>query len=238
MELAPRPRVHPADERAREHAALASPVRQRLLDLLVAAPGPRALETLASEMGLHPSTVRGHLHILEDVGLVTPLLEPRGLPGRPRVLFEPTAKARACTVGCTGYRMLARILTAYLSCAAEDPGAAAERAGRAWAAHVTGQEPRGRPRVAETVARARELLEVAGFETEVGNDGEGTFLRHRGCPFGLLVDEHPDVVCSLHLGLAAGLVDGLGEHLEVSELSGSVEDRACTVRLRRRSQQL
>ena len=80
---APRPRQRPPDERALEHAALASPARLRILDLLVAAPGPLHTDDLAAAVGLHSSTLRGHLLVLADAGFVEQVVLRDGRPGRP-----------------------------------------------------------------------------------------------------------------------------------------------------------
>ena len=50
------------------HAALASPVRQQLLDLLRVSGTPTDAHQLAQNIGLHVTTVRFHLEVLRRAG--------------------------------------------------------------------------------------------------------------------------------------------------------------------------
>ena len=59
------------------HRALADPTRVRILDLLRSADGPLTVADLAAPLGLHPNTVRSHLHLLDEAELVV-LLRRRG----------------------------------------------------------------------------------------------------------------------------------------------------------------
>jgi predicted ArsR family transcriptional regulator len=228
---APRPRLRPDDERALEHAALASPVRLQLLDELTARRGPSHVEDLAVALDLHPSTVRGHLIILQDAGFVDPVVEHTPRPGRPRVLYRASSRSRHLSGDQHGYRTLASILIHFLDLQARDPAEAGEHAGRAWATRLTRDEPRARRRE-EALPRVCELLTSMGFTTEVEDDPEHPTLIHRNCPFACLVDEHSQVVCGLHRGLIQGLLEGLGAPLETIDLGVSIHDRSCLAHLR------
>jgi predicted ArsR family transcriptional regulator len=222
----------PADERAIEHAALASPTRLRLLDLLLAWPAPAHIDDLAAALDLHPSTVRGHLQQLCDAGFVRVTTDRNGRPGRPRVLYGPTAKGRMGTAGCLGYRTLAYVLTAYLDREARDPAATGERAGVAWAGHLTGHEPDVRRSQAQALDRCGEILESVGFTTDLDTSGKEPIVLQRTCPFAGVVESHAEVVCGLHRGLLQGVLDGVGAHFEVGELRMATQGQACVVRLR------
>jgi predicted ArsR family transcriptional regulator len=228
----PRPRVRPTDERVVEHAALASPARLRLLDLLLASPTAAHVDDLAAALHLHPSTVRGHLQRLDDAGFVEQSTEHSPRPGRPRVRYRPTAKARVGTAGCLGYRTLAHVLTSYLDGEARDPAATGERAGVAWAAHLTRQEPDGRRSRDEALERFRAVLESVGFCTDVETSGEQVVVRQHTCPFAAVVESHGSIVCGLHRGLLQGVLDGVGAQLAVDELTRGVPERVCVARLR------
>ncbi|MFU8839876.1 MAG: helix-turn-helix transcriptional regulator [Nitriliruptoraceae bacterium] len=230
---APRPRVKPHDERALEHAALASPVRLRLLDELVARPGPSHIDDLATGMGLHESTVRGHLIILQDAGFVEQVVEHAARPGRPRVLYGATSKSRVGTAGCLGYRTLANVLSAYLHREARDPAATGERAGQAWAAHLTEHVPTVRRSQHDALDRTRQVLENVGFSSELAGEPDQPVLVHRTCPFAGVVDEHGQVVCGLHKGLLEGLLEAFGARPVTTELTvASVPGDPCLAQLR------
>ncbi len=215
-----------------EHAALASPARLRLLDLLIAWPTAAHVDDLAAALALHPSTVRGHLQQLSDAGFVEPFAEHTARPGRPRVLYRPTAKARAGTAGCLGYRTLAYVLTSYLDREARDPAATGERAGVAWAAHLTRHEPPVRRSRDEALERCRAVLESVGFTTDVETSGEEVIVRQRTCPFAGVVESHEPIVCGLHRGLLQGVLDGVGATLTVTELTRDGPAPVCVARLR------
>lgn len=229
----PRPRVKPHDQRALEHAALAAPVRLQLLDELTARIGPSHIDDLAPALHLHPTTVRGHLIILQDAGFVEQVIEHAARPGRPRVLYAPTSKARVGTAGCLGYRTLANVLSSFVHEEARNPSATGERAGQAWAAHLTEHEPAARRSQTDALIRTRQVLESVGFSSELAGDQEHPVLIHRNCPFGGVIDEHAQVVCGLHKGLLQGLLDGLHAHLETTALTmAAVAGDACVAHLR------
>lgn len=70
------------------HRALADESRLRILALLREQARPVAIREIASGVGLHPNTVRGHLNVLVDAGLVRPGTAQRGRAGRPRTLYQ------------------------------------------------------------------------------------------------------------------------------------------------------
>jgi predicted ArsR family transcriptional regulator len=233
-----RPRVRPPDERAVEHAALASAARLRLLDLLVASPSPVHLDDLVAETGLHGSTVRGHLNVLAGAGFIESGTDHRGRPGRPQAVYRPTAMARGGTAGCHGYRTLAYVLSAFLHQEAVEPDATGERAGRAWGARLTRDEPVRRLSADETVERLREILESIGFAPSVVAGEEGPGLLERTCPFAGVVVEHAPIACGVHRGLVLGILDGIGVSLELAGMTTGIPERACRVRLRPRTSEL
>jgi predicted ArsR family transcriptional regulator len=205
----------------------------QLIELLVNAEGALHPEQLASALRLHPSTVTGHLAVLVDARFVKRVTEGRDLPGRPRVLYRATTKTRARTIGCSGYRTLAEVLTAYLDRAAPEPQAAGERAGLAWGAQLTRGAPTSASSPTAALGRLCDLLDQAGFPAELEHAADGPVLVHRQCPLAGLVEEHASVVCGLHLGLLRGLLEGIDAPLEVDQLSGTDRSR-CDVRFRPR----
>src|SRR5512146_1782452 len=88
---------------------------------------------LADRLGLHPNTIRWHLGILGDAGLVDARAEVRSTPGRPRILYTPAAVV--AERGGGEHRLLASILTSALA-GLPDGSERAEEAGRAWGRHL------------------------------------------------------------------------------------------------------
>src|ERR1039458_6661445 len=96
----------------RAHRALGSRSRVRLLEA-IRADGPLDAEQLVARVGLHLNTVRAHLNVLRDAGLIGVRSVPVVGAGRPRLAF--TATDLVADEGHPGaYRLLARILTSSL----------------------------------------------------------------------------------------------------------------------------
>lgn len=221
-----------ADDRAGVHRALASPVRARLLASLRAAAEPQDARALAAVVGLHLNTVRAHLAVLEDAGLVASQPELRDRPGRPRLVYRATGEADP-TDETPGYRFLATVLAGYLSSAVPDAAGAAVRAGTEWGHHLV--DRRAPFQTTEDEAAVRQLvgiLDDLGFAPEVDARETGApRVLLRRCPFLDVAKDHQDVVCSLHLGLMRGALTELGSDVVVRDLLPFVEPGLCVSHL-------
>ena len=221
---------HPGD--VRMFRALSSQVRTRLLELLRAEADLDAA-ALADRLDLHVNTVRTHLGVLEDAGLVTAEVEDRDRPGRPRRLYRATERAAPAEAD-HGYRFLAEVLASYLSATAPDPAAAAEEAGNAWGGHIVAKPPPFQQlNDDEAVTRLLAMLEEFGFAPQLDTD-DPTRPRVRllHCPFLDTAREHPEVVCSVHLGLMRGALAELGVNVRTEDLIPWAEPEACVAHLR------
>lgn len=226
----------PDDARDRRvHRALASGVRTRMLEVLRGEPD-LDVAALAERLDLHVNTVRTHLGVLEDAGLVAAVVEERDRPGRPRRLFRatPAAEAAPPLADDRGYRFLAGVLAGYLDATADDAAAAAEEAGAAWGRHVV-ESPAPFQRVAptEAVDRLLELQREFGFEPRLlDTDTEQPRVLLRRCPFLDVAREHPDVVCSVHLGLLRGALAELEVDVTAQDLLPWARPDGCLASLR------
>ena len=204
----------------RRHRALSSHVRRRLLELLARTDGADA-RSLAEQLGLHVNTVRTHLALLEDAGLVTSTREDRDRPGRPKLLYRVTEPAgESEPADPRGYRFLAGMLASFLASSEAEPARAAERTGAAWGHYlIDAPAPFHAVEPTAAVARIVELLEEFGFEPELDAEDPSrpSILLHR-CPFLDVAKEHPEIVCSIHLGLMRGALDELGVEVEARDL--------------------
>jgi iodotyrosine deiodinase len=70
------------------HRALGDESRLRIVALLRDESRPFDVREIATAVALHPNTVRDHLNVLLDAGLISTRAERRGRAGRPRVLYE------------------------------------------------------------------------------------------------------------------------------------------------------
>jgi predicted ArsR family transcriptional regulator len=207
------------------YRALADERRSRIVEELRAQASGVDAQELSRRLGLHPNTVRWHLGILADAGIVAARRARSRTPGRPRALYALSPEAAAS--GKDEFRLLASVLTSAL---ANQPDATAksETAGRQWGRYVAPRRsPLARATHEEATADVVRLLDDQGFAPEA----EGDEIRLHRCPFLDLAEQHPEVVCSVHRGLLAGALEDSAPQVGV-ELEPFVEPRVCLVRLR------
>ncbi len=214
------------------HRALANPVRSRLLTLLRNAAEPQVVEHLAARVALHPNTVRSHLGVLEAAGLVErdagPAADLPRRPGRPRVSFRARDVAEE-PPEADGYRFLATMLAGSFAADLEDAEERALAAGDGWGRYLVDAPPPGeRLSDAEATSRLIELLDRAGFAPVASTDRpSGTNLELHRCPFADLAERHPDIVCSLHLGMMRGALAASGAAVSVCSLVPAFDGGPC-----------
>jgi predicted ArsR family transcriptional regulator len=219
------------ESESRIHRALSDPSRVRVLDALRSSGDPRDATQLASAVGLHPNTVRTHLRVLAEAGLVSVTPEERHRPGRPRLVYAPVPNSTG-VVESAGYRLLAEILASHLAGSGQNSGEEAERAGRAWGRYLVDRRPPFASSSAEEDIQAVvQLLAEFGFDPSIepGDDGRTVLVQH--CPFGEVADSYRKIVCSVHLGLMRGALDELGAHVEADSLEPFVRPGVCAARL-------
>lgn len=219
-----------AEINMRVHRALADESRVELLRSLRVAGQPLGARELAERAGLHQTTVRAHLDVLIEAGLVESEPEERGTRGRPRLLYR-ALPAPETPQGAGDYGLLAHVLASQLAGMADNPAEQARAAGLAWGRYLVERPP---PFTSVTADEAREtLLELfaaLGFDPAVDEAGERLFCRR--CPFIDVARRHPDVVCSLHLGLLQGALETLGGPLAAERLDPWVEPSLCVAQLK------
>jgi predicted ArsR family transcriptional regulator len=216
-----------AQQGATLHRALSDPSRVRILEALQEAEAPLDARELATRVGLHLNTVRAHLRILAEAGLVSTRREERTRPGRPRLLY--LAAAEPLDEGAlASYRLLAQILASNLAGSERDPSAPAEEAGRAWGAHLVRKPP---PFTSiskqETIDEVIRLHEEYGFRPELRQAKSGQELVLKHCPFQEVATSYQAVICPIHLGLIRGALAELGTGIEADRLEPFAEPGAC-----------
>lgn len=208
----------------REAKALGDPTRHRLFRYIADAPGPVSVSELTRYAGLNHNAIRQHLAVLKAAGLVIEEVERRGRPGRPRLLYRlhPEAAGEWGTPGA--YAWLAGLLSAAVR-RKQSPRQAGRQEGHRRAAELAGH---GNP-----VELLHEEMSRRGFRpARAGHDGRIEFVLGR-CPFAEVAAADPETICELHLGLAEGLTEGLGD-LTVERLVVKEAHRAgCRLKLRR-----
>ena len=239
------------------YRALASSSRVEILHVLQEQ-GELPLDDIARAVRLHHNTVREHLDRLIDAGFVDRKPEHRGTRGRPRMLYKEAAAPGHKSLDSNFRDHFMRILVAGYGTEMESPAAAAQRAGTQWvtkalvASHPGTEQPdddgarsgaAGKPAttaasVGEAGLRQLAALEVhldeLGLAPEVEVDELTVHLRR--CPFIDLARERTEVVCSVHLGVARGILDHEGGPLVAERLDPMVAPSHCILHLARRDE--
>jgi predicted ArsR family transcriptional regulator len=170
---------------------------------------------LADELSLHANTVRWHLGLLTDGGLVEAVPERRHGRGRPSIVYRLTGEGIAH--GRDEYRLLATMLTDLVA-GHRDGEARAYEAGVRWGRHLQQAEPD---------ASLADLLDQEGFAAEQHGDR----LEMRRCPFYALAESSPQVICTLHQGIVEGALEEAGSDQTVERLDPFVEPGLCVAQL-------
>lgn len=204
--------------------------RAQVLALLRRSGQPLTAEAIAQAAGLHRNTARFHLdHLVED-NLVDRIPEHRDQPGRPRMLYS----ARPEVGGVRSFQLLAEIMTSLVAATADDPNATAIDAGRRWGRHLSDRlPPYARVDEDEAVRRLDAMMSQIGFAPEVVDTPVGRDVHLHHCPFREIAEQHPDVVCGIHLGLMRGLLEEVSSPIRAEQLEPFVRPSLCVARLRR-----
>lgn len=186
---------------------------------------------LATELGVHPNTVRFHLDALLEHGQVQRTPDPDPRPGRPRALYQ--AASGMDPAGPRQYLTLAAVLLADLAGSPDGPTRAAN-AGRAWGARLdpplTPELPARASAEDRAVHRLVALMDACGFAPQVRDD-TWTVVELWHCPFLELAQQSPEVVCAAHLGIMQGALDAWDAPLAVERLDTFGKPGRCLAHL-------
>jgi predicted ArsR family transcriptional regulator len=183
-------------------SVLAQPTRAQIFSFLVERRGPAGTEEVAEHFGLHPNGVRRHLERLEECGFVT-RSQVRIAHGRPRDSWAVSADAQPGGIRPRAYADLARWLARAIP-VGPTRLREIERTGREIGrelAPATGEDP---------VELFRDTITALGFQPTLEVKAEGGFTCSLGnCPYRDSARESADVVCTLHRGITAGILEEL-----------------------------
>lgn len=212
------------------HKALADDTRYRCYRFLRLSGRPVSVRELSTRLSLHVNTLRPHLRRLEDAGLVTSEVQ-RGASsvGRPQTMYS--AIDREEREG-RDFRLLADILVGQLT--GSRPRERAADTAREWGAYLVGRaapKPGSRTPSGPNLAVLQEALAEAGFDPRFRRRGRTRVdITLRDCPFRDLLDEHRDLVCSIHRGLLEGMLAGSRPPMRLDTFE-PLADRSAVCRL-------
>ena len=234
----------PESRRTPAERTLAAPSRVELLHLLQRG-GSHTVGELARATGLHENTAREHLARLVADGYAVRAPEHRTARGRPRMLYrsasaddvrrDPQAMSRL--EESIGQVALTKVLLEGFGRDLGPTRQAARAAGRALTGPGGPFEPRVDPEPPASDPAGRQLDALEGHLSRLGFDPvrDDAHLRIDlwRCPFLELARERPEVVCSVHLGLAAGVLETAGGPVTADRLQPFVGREHCVLHLRR-----
>jgi predicted ArsR family transcriptional regulator len=125
---------------------------------------------------------------------------------------------------------LAALLAAGLADTPQRRSARAERIGEEWAHELLSSTALDDAPVEDVAVQVSGLFERLGFAPELGHSEHGRQIALHACPFRLVARKHPEVICSVHLGLLRGSLARLGPTV-APRLLPFVEPELCVVHL-------
>jgi predicted ArsR family transcriptional regulator len=197
--------------------AVGHPVRLRLLQRLAGGTGASVPE-LAEAAGVHENTVRAHVAVLEEAGLIAG--EPRAAarPGRPGVQYRLTPAGERLDYDFLG---LAELLAAVIGRAGV-PESQLRAVGREWGRYLTGRPGRYDPH-----ERVPQVLEGLGFNARV----DGDRVRLTGCPCPTVASDRPGLICELVTGVLEGVLESSGARVRAGDSRHDHANRDCEITL-------
>lgn len=187
-------------------AVLADPVRRRLYEYVAEQAHDVSRSEAAQAVGVQRTLAAFHLDRLAEAGLVdVTFRRPAGRSGpgagRPAKLYRRAAVEHQISMPPRDYRGAAELLADVVDMAGADPQL--QRAARNRGAAAGRTLRRGGPDEPEA-----ELVVHALSEQGYQPYRDGPDIRLRNCPFQVLADRHPPLICGMNLALVEGLLDG------------------------------
>ena len=195
--------------RAHDFRGLTQPRRLQLLQAIQRVPGRRAGE-LASESGIPLNTVRDHLRVLEDEGLIRSETVQVGVRGRPPVVFHPVRESAS-------------------SDAASARVEGAEARGRMLRAVTRSEGPELPADAARQLDVLYEHLDDAGLDPAV--DEKTLSFDLAPCRYHDMIDEDRALVCGVHARLVQDVLLHTEGPLELERLEPFVTAHHCRLLL-------
>ncbi|MQY08685.1 helix-turn-helix transcriptional regulator [Actinomadura macrotermitis] len=193
-------------------AVLQDPVRRRLYEYVAAQGREVGRNEAAEAAGVARNLAAFHLDRLAEAGLLETAsrrLTGRSGPGagRPAKVYRRSAVEREVSLPARDYRTAAALLAE----AAETAGLDVELRD---VARRQGEALRGSTAPCEGLEEVAQVLAGRGYEPYVDEGAEGAegdggaVLRMRNCPFHVVAERFPPLVCGMNLALLEGLLGG------------------------------
>lgn len=205
--------------------ALAQPTRAQIFSYLVDKRAPAGTDEVAERFGLHVNGVRRHLERLLEGGFVERSRVSVG-QGRPRDSWSVAPEAHPGGLAPRAYTELAGWLARAIP-ATKRRLQEVERSGREIGAELA-PGAGGDPALA-----LRDALAALGFDPTLERTADGYLCRLGNCPYRDSVRVNQPVICSLHRGITAGVLDKVDPGATIKRFEPHDPDQAgCEVEVR------
>jgi len=186
-------------------AALDDPVRFRLYDYVCRQDHEVGRDEAAASVGIQRGTAASHLDKLAAAGLLNVTFRrPAGRSGpgagRPAKLYCRSDAEHQVSVPPRDYRAAAEILAEVAEVTGAEP--AVQRVARRRGSQI-GRAARAANPAAGAADLVAACLAAQGYQPCV----DGPVIRLRNCPFHVLADQHPPLICGMNLALVQGLLE-------------------------------
>jgi predicted ArsR family transcriptional regulator len=198
-----------------------------VLEVLDEREEPISITALATLTGLHANTLREHLDVLADAGLVRRERAPVAGRGRPAWLYSAVPDEQPDD-GAAEYAGLASALAGVIERTSSSPRRDAIDAGRRWGRQLAARAP-GTGDEADARRDVVQLLDGLGFAPQP--DARHEVVRLTRCPLLDAARRQPEIVCGVHLGIVRGALEVHGAESEHVELLAFSEPGACVLDL-------
>ena len=189
---------------------LAQPTASRLFEALTEARHPLTTEEAAERAGVHPNSARLHLGRLADAGLAEEGSD-HGARGRPRKTWKVASGGRIAGRPPDAYRERAQWLSRSVAVMAADP-AEIRAQGR-----MIGREIAAESESTDGPAVLDDSLRAMGFWPRREQKDTTTCFTLCNCPYRDVAESNIEVICTLHLGIAEGIVQGADRRARVTD---------------------
>ena len=199
-------------------SALTVTARRAIIEQLASSDEPLSADDIAQALELHVTTARHHLEVLEASGLVSRTTAAPHGRGRPRILYEATARVSDT------FQELAKLLDRAVESGEAD--SVAMSAAVRWAQRVAPASVANDPD--EAVSTAVESLQSAGFTAKSNAIGDAIVVRD--CPYGELISQHP-MICTVHAELVSGVLEATGQDVTLDRFDVRIKPGVCRATL-------
>lgn len=195
-------------------SSLDDPVRGRLYEFVSGRCAPVGRDEAAAAVGIGRALAVYHLDKLVAAGLLAASYRrPPGRrgpgAGRPAKVYTRSGREFTVTVPPREYELAARLLASAVESdrTSRTRSALREAAKQLGAGLAESSRPGPGAPPDGALGAIEAVLAEHGFEPWRDEDG---VVRLRNCPFRLVAEQHPDIVCGMNLALIEGLVGGAG----------------------------